>query len=238
MKQVQNKKSLKVVADTWCPINCESKDNPKGLFIEVAKELALRSERKLDYSTDSWARSKKLIEAGEADLILGTTKEETPSYVFTSEPWGEIKFCYYTDKKSTWSYRGKNDLKNLKVGIINEYYYGSLSEDLKEAEKLKNQGLVLDAINGDGALDRNVSKLLKGRIDVFAEAAPVIFLMKTQQDEYKKLREAGCSTPLPHYGAFSPKNADSHSLANLANQIILDWKASGKWEKLKSEYGF
>ena len=234
----QPKKNLKIIADTWCPINCSPGASEEGLFVDIARQLATQLNRTPLYNVDSWARSKKMIQAGQADVLVGSTKAETPDLVFGSKPWATVEFCFYTNPDSKFEYKDKESLRHLRVGTIQEYFYGAISDDLETAGKSKEHKLVIEALSGDGALERNLDKLLKGRLDAIAEAGPVMrFAMKTQP-KYSKLRSAGCSPSIPHFGVFSSKNPDAKLWAKTVDEIIEKWESTGEMKSLRAKYGF
>lgn len=228
------KKTITLRADVWCPFNCEPGSDHPGYMIEVATKVFARHGIKVDYATLAWSRALEDAAASKIDGIIATTKKESPTLVFPPDSLGDVRFCFYTKADDKWTYALPASLKGKKIGTIKDYFYGDFSEVLAVAQK--QHGAKVEELAGDGALNRNISKLKLGRLDVVIDSNFVMQHTLRSIKGEKDFRESGCSAPVEHFVAFAPGNPEAKQWAAWLAEGVAELRNNGGLGKILERY--
>jgi len=96
----------------------------------------------------------------------------------------------------------------------------------------------VQALGGDKPLERNIKKLVAGRVTVVIEASPVFMYYATKLGVQDKVRFAGTAVePQKAYIAFSPKHPKSKEYAKMLSDGIDAMRKSGELKKILEKYG-
>lgn len=203
-------------------------------MVEIAKKVFEAENITLDYQLTPWTRAIKSTEKGEFDCILGAYKEDAPNFIFPKEAWGMDGIQAFVKKGDSWRYSDVNSIKKRKTGLIQDYSYGENLDPLFKA----NPDIV-DIMSGDDALEKNIKKLLSGRIDTLLENKNVMDIKLQAMNLTGSVEFAGeISKIKPLYIACSPANvARSQKLLSIVDKQTKTLRASGELEAILGKYG-
>lgn len=235
--------TITLVADGWCPYNCEPSSDRPGYMVEVATAAFAKHGIKVEYSNLPWARAIEDTRAGKYTGIIGAYYSDAPDFIYPQTPQGICRFAFYVRSEDSWNYSGIPSLKERALGAINDYSYNVELDDyiLNNKENTKN----VQILSGDNALDNNLKKLLMKRINTVIEDRQVMayYLSPPEYEEVKNsIREAGI---LPDeedgngiiFIAFSPSNENSSKYAKILSDETQNMRKSGELKKILDKYG-
>lgn len=221
-------------ADEWCPYNCAEASKP-GYGVEIAREIFSKAGHTLDYKTVSWSRALDECRKGGIDAVIGTTKKESPTFVFPEEHIGVADNTFVVKKGNPWRYTGIPSLGAIKLGIIQDYGYDGEVGDYVEANT-KNKARA-DVVGGDNALDQNLKKLQAGRVDAVVDAKAVLQYKIGQLNMGEAVEFVGTVDPSLIYVAFSPAKPKSKEYAEIFDRGLAEMRASGQLRAILARYG-
>jgi len=228
--------TITVVADEWCPINCEPGSDKPGYAIEVAQYVFGKAGHQVVYQNLNWSKSIEDSRKGMYSGIVGASKEEAEDFVFPQNTIGASANSFFVSAGSNWTYQGMDSLNGVCLAAIKSYEYG---DDLDAyLESNKNDPKKVQVVSGDNPLEKNFKKLDGGRVDVVIEDRPVGDYTIKEMGLKGKIKFAGNDgDPTDFYIAFSPADPKSKEYADLLSQGLDDMRASGKLEEILSRYG-
>ena len=223
-----------LVADEWCPYNCDPVSDKPGFMVEIATIAFAKQGHTIKYITLPWARAIISVRAGWYDGIIGSGKHETPDFIFPDTALGKATHTFYVKKENPWRYEGLDSLKAINLGVITKYSYGNLLEDYIKPNKGNRK---VQIVTGNNALNKNIKKLLLGRIDALIEDKSVFnyHLHSTQAPD--EFTDAGAAYSEKVYIAFSPKIANSKNYAEILSNTIEELRTNGELAIILKKYG-
>lgn len=168
--------TISLRADIWPPYNATPGSDKPGYIVELANEIWNSEGHQVDYSTIPWERAISEARSGNIDCILGALPEEVPDFVFHSLSLGLDQSTFYTRSGNPWTYQSPSQLSNIRLGVIGGYSYdqGAVDEHIAMAIRDGSPGSRVQLMKGDNALEKNLQKLLSGRIDAIVGSATVV----------------------------------------------------------------
>ena len=168
--------TISLRADIWPPYNATPGSDKPGYIVEIATEIWNAEGHQVDYSTIPWERAISEARTGNVDCILGALPDEVPDFVFHSLPLGYDQSTFYTRAVNHWTYHSPTQLNDIRLGVIGGYSYdqGAVDEHIATAIREGTPGSRVQLMKGDNALEKNLQKLLSGRIDVIVGSATVV----------------------------------------------------------------
>jgi ABC-type amino acid transport/signal transduction systems, periplasmic component/domain len=224
-----------LVADKWCPYNCDAGAKQPGFMVEIAESAFRPHGHTIRYVNVAWSRAIHGTRDGQYDGIIGTGKEETPGFIFPDLALGLTNHTFYVNRASTWQYSGLDSLENVVLGVVQDYSYGSLYSDYIQPNELNAKRI--QVIQQNGGLDLNIKKMLKSRIDVTIEDRAVFKYHWYINGIDNQFREAGIYAREPVYIAFSPKNNNAHQYAFILTEYMKKARLTGELENILAKYG-
>lgn len=227
---------ITVAGDNWCPYNCEPGSELPGYMIEIATEVFKQAGYEVRYESVPWSRVVTGVEEGIYDAAVGAAKGDIPGAIFPEEELGSATNSLFVRKGDPWRYAGAESFKNIHLGVIGEYYYTDEINAYIEANKNSSQ---VDILLGDNAVERNLTKLLDKKIDVYIEDYNVAYYAANKIGLDKNAIEIAGSIdePMLIYVAFSAKNPQSAKWAGLLSAGIKELRASGRLAEILKKYG-
>lgn len=223
--------TITIRADSWCPYNCEPESSRPGFMIEIAQEVFSAEGIEVDYELVNWSRAVKMARFGKITAVVGATRDDAKGFVFPRREQGLATNAFYVRADDDWRYTGPSSLGGRRVGTIQGYDYGKISEILK------THGTV-DEASGDSALKLNFRKLVRGRIDALVEDANVADLALTNLGMDGKIQKAGASDDSVRlYIAFSPKFSESERYAKVLSDGMAELRENGRLDEILAKYG-
>jgi polar amino acid transport system substrate-binding protein len=221
-----------LAADEWCPYNCKTNAQKPGYMIEIAKYAFEKKGHKVVYKILPWSRAIVMARSGKLNGIIGAARAEVPDFIFPKDIQGTANVAFFVKAGDSWRYNGPNSLKNIQLGIIEDYDYGQVIDEYVKAHKD-----YVDIIAAEEALELNIKKVLAGRIQATVETVPVMEHYLNQTGRLGLLSEAGTLELVDIYIAFSPKLENSKEYARILSDSIEEMRKTGKLEAILSKYG-
>ena len=228
---------ITVRADIWAPYNDDPASGLPGSMVEIIKTIYKRAGYEIDYQIMPWTRSIMAVEKGTYDAIIGATTE-CPDCITPRESIGEMTSHFYVKTGNSWRYTGPDSLKTVSVGVIADYAYTEAFDAYVEA----NQGDAkkVDVMHGDEPLQKNIKKLLAGRLDAIVEN-PLVFQwtlggMGLKESDFG---DAGAveNSKLELFMKFSPQKDTSQTYADIFDKGMAELRASGELKEILARYG-
>lgn len=231
--------TLVIVADPWCPFNCQQDSTQQGFMIDIAREALALSGITIDYQITNWARAKLMVQNGEADGIVGMARDQNNEkhYRFPSTPLGNSQVCFYRKAGSKWTFTGIASLDSIRFGWINDYGFNSPEgmDDWIKAHRHTKQVL---PVSGDNTHARLFKLMLSDRIDTFAEDRNVIAYELMRSDLSREIQVAGCAKSIDQvYLAFHKHAPHSAVWADALDAGVTQLKENGRQAEILAAYG-
>ncbi len=196
----------------------------------------------MEYQILPWNRSIVWCREGKVDAIVGAAKEEVPDFIFPKECMGFSNVYFFVKKGNPWQYQGVDSLKQVAIGIMENYSYGEVLDAYFEENKDTQNVQIVRSIK---PLYNNIKKLLAGRIDAIAEEKVVFISLAKDMGVSDQVQEAVMYPvhnvdeieELKIYLAFSPSNPESIRYSNILSEGINHMRATGKLDKILEKYG-
>ena len=220
--------TITIVADEWCPYNCEPGSDAPGFAIEALATIFDNAGMKLDYQViDNWDQAVEDARAGKYNGIIGAAKGDAPDFVFPAEYIADVPSCLFVRKGDSWRYTDDASLQSRTIAAMDGYDYNSPAIDDDTYGNVKRYE----------TLEECVEALLSGEVDTFAEDELVYQLFEFKNHIGGEVVKAGCVESDPIYVAFSPANPKSKDYAQIVSKGIAAMRASGDWKALLEKYG-
>lgn len=225
--------TITLLADEWCPYNCDPKAANPGYMIEIAKLAFEAKGHTVDYKLINWERALQMVKEGKAVGAVGADKSELEGGIYPAEEMGTAINSFFVQATSNWSYAGPESMKGQKIGVIHGYPYDESIENFFKA----NAG-VADFVSGDNATETNIKKLQAGRINAYLENEAV-FNNKAKNmgldSAFKKVGNESDKTQI--YIAFSPTNPQAKGYSTILSDKVKELRANGELAKILAKYG-
>ena len=225
--------TITIRADSWYPMNGDPGSDKPGYMIELARAVFEPAGHQVDYQVMPWERAVKSVRSGDFDCVVGAYKEDAPDFVFPEESWGHDETHLWVTPDSSWRYTGVESLDGITVGLIGGYAYAGDFDAYFESHPGQAQ-----FINANNALEKNIKKVVGGRIDTTAESPSVMRAKLKDLGMQGKLTSAGAlAEAVPMYIACSPANNRSKSYVDLVDSGTRELRESGQLKNILERYG-
>jgi len=225
--------TITIRADIWCPYNCEPGSDAPGYMIEIAQKIFGNFNHTVDYQAMPWARALKQTREGKYVAVVGAYVEDAPDFLF-ADYLGTSTMVFYGQKDSLWKFDGIQSLKSVNLGVVRDYAYTpELDKYIAENNKKKN----VQMASGEDALEVNIKKLQKKRIDVFIANEKVFgYHIKQTAWSMDDFKNCGVLSTDKVHMAFSPNNPNSKSYVEAVNNGLKMLRTSGELKKILDKY--
>jgi len=238
MASSHDSKTLHLVADEWCPYNCEPNSQFPGYMVEIAQKTFEPMGYKIEYSIMPWEQAVKGVRDGSIDGAIAPAQSDAPDLIFSDEPLGVNSNVFFTKKDSTWEYKGISSLESVSLAVSEGYTYGKeLDEYIKKNSENKSR---IQTSSSDDALYENVKKIQFGHVDVMLEnpnVAEYKFRLINFGDGYRiagEVKEPAYYSNL--YIGFSPKRKDAKELAAALSDSVKKMRDNGELKEILDKY--
>lgn len=228
--------TISIRADEWCPYNCEEGAADPGYMIEVANAIFGKAGHTVEYKTMPWARAIEDTRKGTFTAIVGAAVGDAEDFIFPQTVFGQSANGFCVRKGDSFKYGGVESFKGKVLGVIRDYAY---DEDVIDEyiEKNKDNPKLVQVASGDDALDINLKKLTKGRVDVIIDDYSVL---RRTIKEMGAADQYSCSEgiePTDIFIAFSPANPKAKEFAATFDKGLAELRASGEFARILAVYG-
>lgn len=226
--------TITIRSDVWFPMNGEPGSAQPGYMIELAQTIFSKHGHTVDYRLMPWERALNEVRLGTEDCVVGAYVEDAPDFVFPEEHWGMDNSAFYVRKSESWQYQGIESLHSIKLGVIGGYAYGDeFDEYIKQ-----NQHDNVQTVKGDNALEKNIKKVIAGRLTAFIDSPLVVAAKLKEMGLEGTISEAGTlGDPSPMYIACSPAKPNSQDYIKMIDDGTRALRASGELSKIMAKYG-
>ncbi len=219
---------ITLVADEWCPYNCEEDSDTPGFVVEAALAIFTEAGIPARYILlDDWDAAVEATRAGTYSAVIGATADDAPGFVFPEEPVSISSSCFFISADDAWRFSDPESLRSRKIAVIEGYAYGS--------EEIENDAF--GNVTRFGSLEECVEAVLSGRCDTLVEDFYVWQLFEMKNYLTGQLIQANCLEKEEVFIAFSPANPQSGEWAAILSRGIAAMRASGEWAALLRKYG-
>lgn len=235
--------TIVLVADTWCPYNCDPDSQYPGFMVEIAQRVFSAAGHQVEYQVEPWNRAVLSVQSGRFQGLIGVTPNilqrlEQPLQLPEQEQ-ARIRAAYFTLAASTWRYNGTQSLYAERLGLIAGYGYAPI-RDYIEANKDTPR---VQYAHGEDALQTNLQKLLRGRISLVRSDELAFSYTAQQMGLADSFRDAG-GEPIEDansllYIAFAPAQVcpQCTEYAQTLSRGMSQLRQSGELEKILTRYG-
>ncbi|MBD8527786.1 substrate-binding periplasmic protein [Pseudomarimonas arenosa] len=227
--------TISIVADEWCPYNCEPGSDKPGFMIEIAEKTLGAAGHTIDYKNMPWSRAIDEARKGKFDAIVGAAKDDAPDFTYPAEPLGLSGSIFVVRKGEAWRYAGLDSLAGHAIGVIQDYSYDDELDQYIEANAKDSAKVQVAA--GETALETNIKKLEAKRIDALVEDQSVLNYALAQAGKSGAFDLAGKLSDAEIYIAFSPAKKESAEYAKILSEGLAKLRASGELKQILAKYG-
>lgn len=233
--------TVKLRADYWPPYNGDAGEERPGYMIDIAREIWDDAGFTLEYATIPWERAITEARSGAVDCIVGALPSEVPDFIFHRIPLGVDQSAFYVRHDQEWSYIDDTSLNGIRLGVIGGYSYdqGDVDRRIEQALASDIPSSRIQVMKGDNALEKNLQKLISGRIDAVIGSATVVDYTINKLGFNNAVNFAGAvGVADPLFIACSPDSPSrSRQLVTLLHQGIVRMRASGRLDEILQHYG-
>jgi len=224
---------ITLAADKYPPYN-DVQDSPNpGYVVEIAQRIFTKAGHEVKYVVVPWTPAIEETRSGVYNAIIGAFRNDAPDFVFPANEVGQCSFCFFISKETPWKYSGIPSLKGKKIGTIRGYSYTT------ELDPFLKDNHDVEAAFGEDALEKNIRKLIGGRLDLVVEDK-YVFLSTANQlhippSEYRNAGALNADQSI--YIAFGPGNPKSEEYARILSDGIDELRSSGELKAILAKYG-
>lgn len=226
--------TISVRADQWFPVNGHPDAARPGFGIEILNEVWRSPDYRIDYRLMPWSRSLEMVRSGQHDCVIGAFVTDAPDFRFPREPLAFDSAAVYVSRGSSLEYNGLDSLESVRLGVIGSYSYGAAFDDWLARHA---DSKTVEVMKGSDALERNIRKLLSGRLDALVES-PLVMESKLKKMNLSERIEhlAPVSDPMPMFVACSPV-LDARPWLDAFDKGMVHLRESGQLEAIYRRYG-
>lgn len=227
---------LVVVADVWCPFNCQPDAPLPGYAVELMREVFTQDS--VESRVVPWKRAILQTRNGTSTAAIAMSEETAAEEQLQigREPIGFSNDCLYVPVGSSVTYNNNaDDLNGLRrVGIVVGYAYDDgMGQWLARPDNKPK----IFAESGEEPAVRNLRKLVSGRLDAMIEDHSVVDYLLLDPAFAGRVVVAGCNQRIPLYMAFGPKGSQGDVLVGQFDQGIAALRRSGRLAQIMAKYG-
>lgn len=225
---------IRLRADLWCPYNCQPGTDRPGYMVEIATEVFAAAGHGVEYRTMNWVRSLEEARRGTVDGVIGANAVEAEGFVLPV-PLGRAQDAYAMRRGSRFDPEVTDPFQGIVIGAIRGYVYGGRLTDHIRAHGEDPTRVQLLA--GDDALEKNLRKLVAGRVDLVPDDSNWLRLVIHDLGLADAIQIVHEDEPILQYIAFSPANPKSPVYASLLSEGVARLRASGRLRAILDRYG-
>lgn len=223
---------ITLCADVWCPYNCAPNSSRPGISVEIAREIFGKAGYHVDYQEVGWARCIEDTREGRYSGIIAAMRTDAPDFTFPAIPIGITGDAYAVRRGDTFNFDGGRGLDGKVLGVVRSYTFSGAIGAYIAAHATDTSRI--EFVSGNGALMKNLAKLITGHVDVVLDDKNV---MRNAIDELglsDRLTVSDGPNATPVYIAFSPKAPKG--LAHIMDDGMAGLRASGRLAEIMARY--
>lgn len=228
---------ITLVADPWCPYNCDPASGKLGYAVDAAKEIFEKAGHTIDYKVLPWTRALADTRAGKIDGAIGAGGADKDGLIFPKEEIALSPNGAYVKFSSPWAYKEIKDLESVVIGVVLDYTYTGEFGDYVIANAKNAKRIIASA--GNNAMEQNMRRMIAGRgIDVVVDDDNVLRYNIKELGLTNDVKSAGTiGVAEPIYIGFSAAKPTSQAYADLFDKGMVELRKSGKLAEIMAKYG-
>ena len=230
--------TITIIADEWCPYNCQPESATPGMGIEIAEQVFGSAGIDVEYRLYPWTEALQRVREGKDSAVIGAFRTDAPDFIFPAIPFSFSRQCFYTRQDSDWQFKNISSLNGIVLGAIDGYSYGNMVvayiRDHRDSDRVYISSSTAEGATG---LTDLITRMKEGRIDVLIEDHNVLSYDLADDMPELALRDAGCFPSSSVYIAFSPATPDrSLRYIRLLDRGMRRMFQDGIIQKITSKY--
>ena len=218
---------ITLVADTWCPYNCEPDGELPGFMVEAATLILGAAGHEVKYILlDDWDQAVVDVREGKYSGVIGASISDAEDFIYPDESMGVSRNLLYVRKGDPWRFAEAASLEGKKAVALSGYTY-----DAQVDEWIAANATYVDT------LEQAVEMLLSEKADVLFENEYVMSLFSLLNNIQESIEPAGNLESDNVYVGFSPAVPESKEYAKILTEGLKAMKADGSWKALLEKYG-
>lgn len=225
---------ITLCADIWCPYNCTAGSTHPGFAVEIAQEVFGEAGYHVTYQELNWARCIDDARHGRFSGIIGGSRLDAPEFIFPETPIGESGDAYAVRKGDNFRFTDASSLDGRVLGVIRSYNFSGPIGAYIAAHA--NDASRIEYVSGNGALAKNLGKLVAGRVDVVVDDENVLAHELAAEGLSDRLKITPGVKVTPVFIAFSPLAPQPQRLAHILDTGMAGLRASGRLSQILASY--
>jgi polar amino acid transport system substrate-binding protein len=225
---------ISLCGDIWCPYNCAPGAPKPGFVLEIAQEVFAQAGYHLSYQVTSWARCVEDARAGRYTGILAAIRGDAPDFTFPQQAVGVSSSGFAVRKGDPYRYTGVRSFDGRLLGTVRGYSYNGEIGAYIVAHA--DDGKRVAFVSGNEALQKNLNKLIAGRVDLVLDDEIVLRSTVASLGLNSQISVVHGHSALPVFIAFSPATPDRDDLARVLDRGIKNLRATGGMAALLARY--
>lgn len=235
-------KEFIIVASSSAPFEYKDTDGQVvGMDIDLTKAIFAKMNIDVQFRILPWARAWDMIEKGNADASLTTSRKEKrrPFVFYPKEDLWTSEFTIFANKQGKAKLaRSYKDLakNNIKVGVVKGYSY---NDGFWQAFPNRAKDKLHESLKEASDLNTNFKKLDNNRIDAIIEDRIVGRFTFSKLLGLKNVIDTGAVVFSKGYPmAFSKKSSftDIEKIITEYDRILKEMKNNGEYDAIKSTW--
>jgi polar amino acid transport system substrate-binding protein len=224
---------LRLAGDDWCPYLCPGDPERPGFLLEALGQLLPQPPQ---FEPLPWPRALQMAREGLVDGVVGAYSEESDGLLIGREPIGWVTMRFYVREDNPWTWNGIPSLGNQAVGLAQGYSYGSEVDAWRDANLANHEQV--QVLSGEKVLERNIQKLLLGRITVLLEDSQIVEHYLRRHGLSERIQAAGeLSEKRPMYVALNPRLEGVEQRLSDLDEGLRGLRRDDQWKPLMQGYG-
>ena len=230
----QAHKDITLCADLWCPYNCAPGAPHPGFAVEIAQDVFANAGYHVTYQALGWARCIEDARAGRFTAIIGAIPSDAPDFIYPSQPIGISTDGYAVRKGDPFQFTDEHSFDGRVLGTVRSYSFAGAAGAYIAAHA--NDSRRIEFVSGDDALQKNLAKLLAGRVDVVLDDENVLRNTVAEKGLDAKVTLVHGPSVDPVFIAFSPADPAAKSLAHMLDDGVARLRAGGVLATILATY--
>ncbi len=236
-EEFNERRTLVLAGDYWCPYNCHPDSKLPGYLVELIRRSLYIYRIDVEYRMMPWSDALDLAEKGEVDGVIGISSVKGRDLLTTRLPLEFSMTDAFTRNDTEWIYDGLGSLRGKKVGIILDYIVDEAINHYVGINYPINPG-AFSVQEGENAVIESIADLIDGDSDVYLEDNRVVKYYIEENGLSPYIRNAGhvSRVKLPVYIAFSKKLPNVKRYIKYFTEGLASLKATSELDDLRAKY--
>ena len=227
--------TITIMGEYHPPLNGYPDEKNPGFMVDIANLIFTKHGHQIRYILGPRMRGVKMAKEGKINCVVNAKIMEHGALEFPTEPWGYHAATLFALSSSNFEYKGIEQLNDISLGATASERYDNGPLD----EYLTSKGSNVSLSYGKNALERQIRKLVKGRVDSIV-SCPLVMRgqlreMNVNEDLLKIVGEVKPFVGM--YFACGRKNRKNKEYISIINKEIPLIRENGQLKRILDKYG-